>query len=280
MNQRRSSAYIPASPAPTNRSPVECATTDPANPQPICYDGLINNDPRGFVKIVSDPATGVVMGGSIVGRHAAELISILALAVNNSSSTTQVTLNFTTDIGNINIRVPVSLPITTATTLPATALPSVAVIPAQPEIRVLTPVLETEKINFWLWYGLPGALVILFLISMITLILTYKKQPNKSTATNNFQQQNKPFAYLVSQEENSKRYPIMSTTWRIGRSRDNELSLDDNSVSRLHAEIHRYNNGNFFILDMQSLNGIFVNEEQVSNRKLQEIGRASCRERV
>ena len=42
---------------------------------------LINNDPRGFVKIVSDPATGVVLGGSIVGRHAAELISVIALAV-------------------------------------------------------------------------------------------------------------------------------------------------------------------------------------------------------
>jgi dihydrolipoamide dehydrogenase len=43
---------------------------------------LINDDPRGFVKIVSDPATGIVLGGSIVGRHAAELISVLALAVN------------------------------------------------------------------------------------------------------------------------------------------------------------------------------------------------------
>lgn len=42
---------------------------------------LINSDPGGFVKIVSDPATGVVLGGSIVGRHAAELISVLALAV-------------------------------------------------------------------------------------------------------------------------------------------------------------------------------------------------------
>src|SRR6185503_10319653 len=36
---------------------------------------------REFVKIVSDPATGVVLGGSIVGRHAAELISVIALAV-------------------------------------------------------------------------------------------------------------------------------------------------------------------------------------------------------
>jgi pyruvate/2-oxoglutarate dehydrogenase complex dihydrolipoamide dehydrogenase (E3) component len=42
---------------------------------------LINDDPGGFVKIVSDPATGVVLGGSIVGRHAAELISVIAIAV-------------------------------------------------------------------------------------------------------------------------------------------------------------------------------------------------------
>jgi len=42
---------------------------------------LIENDARGFVKIISDPATGVVLGGSIVGRNAAELISVIALAV-------------------------------------------------------------------------------------------------------------------------------------------------------------------------------------------------------
>ena len=42
---------------------------------------LIKGDPRGFVKIISDPATGVVLGGSIVGRNAAELIGVVALAV-------------------------------------------------------------------------------------------------------------------------------------------------------------------------------------------------------
>ena len=42
---------------------------------------LIEGDSRGFVKIISDPATGVVLGGSIVGRGAAELISVIALAV-------------------------------------------------------------------------------------------------------------------------------------------------------------------------------------------------------
>jgi pyruvate/2-oxoglutarate dehydrogenase complex dihydrolipoamide dehydrogenase (E3) component len=44
---------------------------------------LINNETKGFVKILSDPATGVVLGGSIVGRQAAELISVLAVAVTN-----------------------------------------------------------------------------------------------------------------------------------------------------------------------------------------------------
>ena len=42
---------------------------------------MINADTQGFVKIISDPATGVVLGGSIVGRQAAELISVLAVAV-------------------------------------------------------------------------------------------------------------------------------------------------------------------------------------------------------
>jgi dihydrolipoamide dehydrogenase len=51
---------------------------------------LIENDPRGFVKIVSDPATGVVLGGSIVGRHAAELISVIALAVTSGLRVTDI----------------------------------------------------------------------------------------------------------------------------------------------------------------------------------------------
>ena len=41
----------------------------------------ISGDTRGFVKLVSDPQTGVVLGGAIVGAHAAELVSVIALAV-------------------------------------------------------------------------------------------------------------------------------------------------------------------------------------------------------
>jgi len=51
---------------------------------------LINDDSRGFVKIVSDPNTGVVLGGSIVGRHAAELISVIAVAATNGLTVTDI----------------------------------------------------------------------------------------------------------------------------------------------------------------------------------------------
>lgn len=44
---------------------------------------------RGFVKVTSDPATGIVLGGTIVGHRASELIGTIALAV-QARVTTQV----------------------------------------------------------------------------------------------------------------------------------------------------------------------------------------------
>ena len=46
-----------------------------ANPRAI-----IQGDTVGFIKVVSDPATRVVLGGTVVGYHASELIAPIALA--------------------------------------------------------------------------------------------------------------------------------------------------------------------------------------------------------
>lgn len=59
-------------------------------PFSVTAKAMIDNDTRGFVKIISDPATGVVLGGSIVGRHAAELISVIALAVTADLTVTDI----------------------------------------------------------------------------------------------------------------------------------------------------------------------------------------------
>ncbi len=42
---------------------------------------VIQGNTRGFVKVISDPATHTVLGGTVVGHHASELVAILALAV-------------------------------------------------------------------------------------------------------------------------------------------------------------------------------------------------------
>ncbi|MDJ0962489.1 MAG: NAD(P)H-quinone dehydrogenase [Acidimicrobiia bacterium] len=47
-----------------------------ANPR-----ALIQANERGFAKVISDPATHVVLGGTVVGHHASELIAPIALAV-------------------------------------------------------------------------------------------------------------------------------------------------------------------------------------------------------
>ena len=47
-----------------------------ANPR-----ALIQGQPRGFAKVISDPATHIVLGGTVVGHHASELIAPIALCV-------------------------------------------------------------------------------------------------------------------------------------------------------------------------------------------------------
>jgi pSer/pThr/pTyr-binding forkhead associated (FHA) protein len=53
----------------------------------------------------------------------------------------------------------------------------------------------------------------------------------------------------------------------IGRNPDNDLFLDDVTVSRRHAEIRRRGDG-FSIHDLGSLNGTYVNRERVEETVL------------
>ena len=53
----------------------------------------------------------------------------------------------------------------------------------------------------------------------------------------------------------------------IGRETKNALFLDDVTVSRSHAEIRRREDG-FYIHDLGSLNGTYVNRERVEETKL------------
>jgi len=57
-----------------------------------------------------------------------------------------------------------------------------------------------------------------------------------------------------------------STT--VGRSTDSAVFLDDITVSRAHAVFERRDDGSWFVRDVGSLNGTYVNGEQVDETKL------------
>lgn len=54
---------------------------------------------------------------------------------------------------------------------------------------------------------------------------------------------------------------------QIGRSDQNTIILDETAVSSMHAEVE-YESGEFYITDIQSKNGTFVDGELVISRKL------------
>lgn len=54
----------------------------------------------------------------------------------------------------------------------------------------------------------------------------------------------------------------------IGREKSNNVYIDDPRASRQHAKITKEPDGSFLLVDMGSRNGIIVNNEKVSRRKL------------
>jgi pSer/pThr/pTyr-binding forkhead associated (FHA) protein len=61
---------------------------------------------------------------------------------------------------------------------------------------------------------------------------------------------------------------LQTETTKAGRDPDATVFLDDITVSRQHAVIERRSEGGWFVRDLGSLNGTYVNGEQVDESKL------------
>lgn len=72
--------------------------------------------------------------------------------------------------------------------------------------------------------------------------------------------------YLVLQTNNGKReIPLINRNyWTIGRGKDNDVPIYDQCISRNHAILQATENGGFFLIDLGSRNGTFVNGRRVS----------------
>jgi FHA domain-containing protein/von Willebrand factor type A domain-containing protein len=192
----------------------------------------------------------------------------------NNPAPNKITLSFSNANGTENINVPVRIkvvkkPVQRQPSIIATevANPSKITLENNPPIQIVTKQTDNQTINLWLWYGLPAAFIIIIIFILITLFLLWNRRPEtKIISDSNY----KPYAYLIADDGNETRYPITRTIWRIGRSKDNELTLNDTSLSRRHAEIHRNSNGTFDIIDMNSMNGVYINNEKIGKSELHE----------
>ncbi len=64
-----------------------------------------------------------------------------------------------------------------------------------------------------------------------------------------------------------ERFALDADLTRLGRHPDSEIVLDDITVSRRHAEVHRTAEG-YAVADSGSLNGTYVNQERVERATL------------
>lgn len=75
-----------------------------------------------------------------------------------------------------------------------------------------------------------------------------------------------PGPYVVLQTDAGNRHLSLagSNCWTVGRSDDNNLVLSDRWISRNHAMIQCMETGEFYLIDLGSRNGSFVNGRRVS----------------
>ena len=75
-----------------------------------------------------------------------------------------------------------------------------------------------------------------------------------------------PCPHLILRTESGSRYlPLVgSSCWTVGRSPDNDFVLGDPWISRNHAMLQCMEDGAFYLIDLGSRNGSFVNGRRVS----------------
>jgi hypothetical protein len=94
------------------------------------------------------------------------------------------------------------------------------------------------------------------------------------------------YGWLDMLDGNASRYPLRTTNVRIGRHRDNDICLHNDSISRRHAVLHfNANNRRFIITDLGGDNGVIVNKirqqsHELNDGDLVELGEVRLRFRI
>lgn len=74
--------------------------------------------------------------------------------------------------------------------------------------------------------------------------------------------------FVMQGRDRGKRFDLGETALSLGRESGNRAQLQDNEVSRRHAEVRKVDDG-FVLVDLGSSNGTFVNAQPVTEHRLQ-----------
>jgi pSer/pThr/pTyr-binding forkhead associated (FHA) protein len=120
----------------------------------------------------------------------------------------------------------------------------------------------------WLWYILIPAALLISLLLVLLLTLRARRGEPAAAPPGEPPISLRTLAFLEPHDGSGERYAVTSAAYRIGRHSDNDLTIQDPSVSRQHAEIHRKRDGSFTITDLGSVNGVFVNQKKIESATL------------
>lgn len=111
------------------------------------------------------------------------------------------------------------------------------------------------------WLIIPAALV--FFAAAGLAYITFRPRQS-STRKDTDEKDDQPLGYFIPLSDETTQHPILNTPFKIGRSRQNDMFLEHSSVSREHAEFKRNRDGSYTITDLDSLNGVYLNNSKVS----------------
>lgn len=140
------------------------------------------------------------------------------------------------------------------------ALPAATLEPKPAPTAAPSGMIFSQPSSDWRWYLLPA--VLLLALAAIVAATARSRRPSAPPSPGEPVSRS-AVPYILVPDDNNRRIPIDQPVWRIGRSRDNDLTLTDPSVSREHCAIHRHPDGRFQIRDLGSMNGVFVNDKKV-----------------
>lgn len=119
-----------------------------------------------------------------------------------------------------------------------------------------------------LWYVIGGVLALIVLLGVIAALIPRKKALQSAPGGSpNF---TPPIAFLEMLDAQSTRHAIRISNVRIGRGRDNDLVLQNDSVSSNHCVLKQSRDGVWTVVDLKSGNGVFVNDQRVEEAILRE----------